>query len=62
LTASDEIVYPDLPTVDEDAKTRLKAALGVARSMNSVGIGISQVDTYLKDDLIDDLFSSGSDE
>jgi hypothetical protein len=62
LTASDAIVYPELPTVDEDAKTRLKAALGVARSMNSVGIGISQVGEYLTDDLIDDLFSSGSDE
>lgn len=62
LTASDAISYPELPTVDEDAKTRLKAALGVARSMNSVGIGISQVGEYLTDDLIDDLFSSGSDE
>lgn len=62
LTASDAIVYPELPTVDEEAKTRLKAALGVARSMNSVGIGISQVGEYLTDDLIDDLFSSGSDE
>jgi hypothetical protein len=27
-----------------------------------VGIGISQVGEYLTDDLIDDLFSSGSDE
>lgn len=62
LTASDAIVYPELPTVDEEAKTRLKAALGVARSMNSVGIGITQVGEYLTNDLIDDLFSSGSDE
>ena len=62
LEKGNSITYPDGVEVKlrsygtDEVKKRLKASLSVVRTMNETGMKISEISSYLTDDLIDSLF------